>query len=153
MNQVVSREKLVDWLESLVTSLGFELVDVQWVSERGRYILRLLVDREGGMTLDHCVQLSREVSTHLDVAGLISSAYHLEVSSPGLDRPLKKKKDFEKFLGSVVKVQTKRPIAGRAHYKGVLLGVGDSSVRLEVDRHEYELLLDDIFKANVVFTG
>lgn len=101
-----------------VEGLGYELVAVQLGSEFGRWVLRLLVDRPGGITLQECAQLSREVSPHLDVADVIPWRYVLEVSSPGVRRPLTRAQDFERFRDERVVVRTREAIGGRKSFRG-----------------------------------
>ena len=105
------REKVLREVDAAVRpaveGLGYELVDLQLGSEYGRWVLRLLVDRPGGITLQECAQISREVSPHLDVADAIPSRYALEVSSPGVRRPLKRAQDFDRFLGEKIAVRTR----------------------------------------------
>ena len=117
-----SVEKL---LRPIVEDAGFELVDLQLRSEFGRWVLRLLVDRPGGITLDECAKLSRDVSPHLDVADILPFRYALEVSSPGIQRPLKGSSDFRRFVGETVHVQTAEAVDGRKTFRGRNLGVDD----------------------------
>ncbi|NTU59892.1 MAG: ribosome maturation factor RimP [Deltaproteobacteria bacterium] len=109
-------------LEPVVEDLGYELVDLQLRPEAGRLVLRLLVDRPGGITLDECARLSREVGPHLDVADLIPRRYVLEVSSPGVYRPLKRPEDFERFRGERIEVHTHELLDARKTFRGVNLG-------------------------------
>lgn len=119
-------------LKPVVEGLGYELVDLQLRTERGRLVLRLLVDRPGGITLDECAGLSREVSPHLDVADPIRGRYVLEVSSPGIRRPLKRARDFERFQGEKLVVRTHEPVQGRKTFRGRNLGVdGQQNLRVE----------------------
>src|SRR3989338_618436 len=133
MNKVVSLESIEQFLNPLLSSMGYELVDVQWVTDNHRRTLRILVDRESGITLDHCSSLSREIGTNLDVQDFIPWKYYLEISSPGLDRPLKKKNDFKRFLGHTIYLQTKSPIEGRSRYRGLLEMVKEDKVLLEIN--------------------
>lgn len=144
----------------VLTELGMELVDVEFQKEGQGWVLRLFIDREGGVTLDDCAAVSREVSTLLDVEDLIATAYHLEVSSPGLDRPLKKERDYERFAGRLVKVKTYERLDpdGRGHerkaFSGRLLGLAEGRVRVEqLDKKGgvVELPLAAIAKANLEF--
>ena len=113
-------------LEPIVAREGFELVEVEWGREGPAWVLRLFVDRPGGVNIDHCQELSRLVETVLDVEDFIEPAYNLEVSSPGLDRPLRKPADFERFAGQRVVVKTYGPLptAGgpRRNWTGTLRG-------------------------------
>jgi ribosome maturation factor RimP len=147
----VDIQTLEDFLDPLLSSMGYELVDLRWVQNQGRRILRLFVDCEGGMTLDKCATLSREVGTQMDVEECIPGSYNLEVSSPGLDRRLKKQSDFEKFSGRNITLQTRRPISGRSRYKGLLSGVEGDEVLMNVDKKEYRIQINNIAKANLVY--
>ncbi len=151
MNSSSTKESAEIFLDPLLSTMGYELVDVQWVVEYGRQILRLFVDREGGVTLDHCSSLSREIGTHLDVQDFMPEQYSLEVSSPGVDRPLRKKKDFERFLGSQIRVQTQLPIEGRSRYKGKLEKLENNNILVIVDKKEYWIAIEAIEKANLVY--
>ena len=117
------RERLIALIEPLLQRLGYELVDLEYSAGRAHAGLRLFIDREAGVTLDDCAQVSREVSTLLDVEDPIPSAYTLEVSSPGFDRVLRTQAHFGRFVGSRVFVELKEPRAGRRRYTGKLLTV------------------------------
>ena len=145
-------------IEALATELaaeiagafGLELVDAEYVKERGGYVLRVLIDKEGGVTLKDCERVSEVLSARLDEIDPIPSSYMLEVSSPGLDRPLKKRSDFERFAGRQVKLRTYAPIDGRKNWKGALLGLDGDDVKVEVDGEEYAVPLKMIARANLV---
>lgn len=135
-------KKIRNAVEELVLpvmeDLGFELVDLRILAESGRTILRIMADRPGGITLDECVKLSREISPHLDVADIVPYAYNLEVSSPGLRRPLRKLEDFARFIDQPVAVTTEKTIDGRKRFKGINRGLDDKgSVLIEVDGHTF----------------
>ena len=150
-------------------ALGLELVDVRIAREPAGSVLRVLIDRErppgvpmneGGVSLDDCTDVSRDLSTALDVTeegghGLLSGNYRLEVSSPGVDRPLVKLSDFARFAGETVKMTTRMPIATpageRRKLQGKLLGITGSDVRLTQDGHEVLVPHAEIVKANLVF--
>jgi ribosome maturation factor RimP len=142
----------------ILTDLGMELVDLELKREGRDWFLRLFIDKPGGVTLDDCVEVSREVSAILEVEDPIESAYRLEVSSPGLDRPLKKPADFERFAGQQVKLKTRTLIDPdeRGHrrktFVGELLGCDGTVVRLrQTDRRggDIVLALTDIEKAHL----
>jgi len=123
--------------EPLAASLGLELVDVEYRQEGGRMVLRIYIDRHGGVTLDDCAQVSRELAEILDVEDFIHCRYNLEVSSPGLDRPLKKLADYERFIGRLVKIRTIELLLddagnGRKTFTGELLGVDKGIVLLKL---------------------
>jgi ribosome maturation factor RimP len=150
---------MVDKIRSVVTGpvegAGYELVEVEWKREPGGWVVRLFVDRpEGGFSLDDCERISRELSAVLDVADVIPQAYSLEVSSPGLDRPLRTVDHFRRFRGEKAKVRLIAGVDGRRNFSGTIVGVLDdapSRVVMEVDGKEYTLPLDDLDRANLVY--
>ncbi len=131
--------------------MGFELVDVEFLSEHGRWVLRVYADKEGGITLDDCVSISREIGYLLDVEDMVRQRYVLEVSSPGLNRPLKKKKDYMKAIGKKVKIRISSPINGRRRFTGYLKKFQGKTVYLETDHNLVGLPFEDIEKASLVY--
>ena len=99
-------ERVETLVAPILEDLGYELVDIEYQREERGWILRFLVDRDGGINLDDCAAASREISSILDVEDVVGTAYSLEVSSPGIERPLKKVKDFERFAGHLAKIKT-----------------------------------------------
>ena len=142
-------EEVRQVIEPLLQSQGFELVDLEYQREPQGWILRIYLDREGGVTLDDCADVSGEIGAVLEVKDVIPNPYVLEVSSPGLTRPLKKPEDFNKFSNRLVKIKLYEPLEGRKNFKGTLLGLGGEKVRLEVEGRVYELPLQGIAKANL----
>ncbi|MCX5918685.1 MAG: ribosome maturation factor RimP [Deltaproteobacteria bacterium] len=136
-------------VEPILESQGLELVDLEYQRESQGWVLRIYLDREGGVSLDDCAGVSHEVGAVLEVKDLIPSAYILEVSSPGLTRPLKKPEDFNKFRNQMVKIKLYEPLDGRKNFKGTLLGLEGDRVRVEVEQQVYELPLQRIAKANL----
>lgn len=137
--------------EPVVLSRGLELVDVEFRRERQGWVLRIYIDRPGGVTLGDCVQVSEILSDLLDARDLIHHSYHLEVSSPGLDRPLRKPEDFERFAGDKAKITLREPLEGRRNFTGLLRGLKGSKVLLEVEGRVWELPLEDIKKAHIKY--
>jgi ribosome maturation factor RimP len=123
-------------LETLLTPLieqeGGEVVDMQWRREGHRWMLRLFLDKPAGLTLDDCEYFSNRVGAFLDEKDCISESYVLEISSPGLDRVVKKDKDFERFAGKPVKVKLKLPENGQRRWAGVLQGLDEGKVAVKV---------------------
>lgn len=117
-------------LEALLAAEAMELVDLQYRNERG-WVLRLFVDKPGGVTLDDCQAVSDKVGAFLDAANVMNHGYTLEVSSPGLDRVIKKDKDFQRFVGHRVAVRLRAPVEGRRRYQGFLKGLEDGRIVLE----------------------
>lgn len=137
-------------LEPGVRALGFELVDVE-LSGRGRHaVLRVYIDGPEGVTVDDCADVSRQLSGILDVEDPIPERYVLEVSSPGLDRPLTKREDFQRFIGEEVKVRTRRPLDGQRNFKGRLIDVERERVILDVGEKTMSLGFDSIEKARLI---
>jgi ribosome maturation factor RimP len=138
---------LAEIVEPTLAGLGFELVEMQ-VSNRGQF-LRIFIDRPEGITVDDCAGVSRHL-THLFAAEGIEYD-RLEVSSPGLDRPLRKEKDFERFAGRRAEVRMRAPdAAGRKRFTGVLRGAKDGVATLEVDGQDVALQLDALDRARLV---
>jgi len=146
-------------LEPVLARDGLELVDVEWLRLAGRWTLRVLVDKPGGVTIEDCQATSRTVEPLLDVEDFIEPAYNLEVSSPGVDRPLRKPNDFERFAGQRAQVKTFGPVesastpgAGpRKNWTGILRGFRDGAVEIEVDGHLHRIPHDQIAKANLEY--
>lgn len=128
---------------------GLELVHVELQGEPGGKILRLYIDKPGGVTLDDCIQLSRSLGDLLDVNLDDIGQYRLEVSSPGLNRPISKRQDFERFKGHPIKLKTIRPRDGRRNFSGVLMGITDDSVKLSVGDQMVLFPFESIQKANL----
>lgn len=134
-------------VESTLAGMGFELVDMQ-VSGGGR-LLRIFIDRPGGITVDHCAEVSRQLTRVFAVEGI--DYERLEVSSPGLDRPLRKAADFARFAGSKVDVRMRTPDAsGRRRFTGLLRGADGGVATVQVEGHDVVLKVDDIERARLV---
>ncbi len=140
--------------EPVVESMGYELVGVEFTGGINHGTLRVYIDREDGVSLDDCASISHQISGILDVEEPIQQGYDLEVSSPGLDRPLFKLIDFERFSGQLAKIKMSVAVDGRRNFKGVLQGIADSRlIEIEVDGEIYQLPLVDIGKANLIAQG
>jgi ribosome maturation factor RimP len=137
-------------LEPLLEAEGLSLVDLSFKWEPGGWVLRILIDKKQGVTLDDCALVSRELGQLLDVENIIPASYRLEVSSPGLDRPLKKEADFITYTGKRVRIKTREPIAGRRNFKGDLIGYAEGKVQVRVEGNEvFAIPLSSILKANL----
>ena len=139
-----------DLAAEIAGAFGLELVDAEYVKERGEYFLRVYIDKPGGVTLDDCEAFSVVLGERLDEVDPIPNSYSLEISSPGIERPLKKEADFERFAGRRVAVRTYAPLDGRKNWKGVLHGLSDGHVVLEVDGQRVTIPLTSIAKAHLV---
>lgn len=139
-------------IEPLLPSLGYELVDCEFVNDHG-WVLRVYIDKEAGpIAIADCADVSRSVSAALDVDDVIPQRYSLEVSSPGLNRPLRRLKDFERFKGEKARIRTVEPIDGRGNYFGILQGVAGDDILINVDGTEYKVPLAKIAKARLEYS-
>ena len=138
-------------LRPAVEETGKELLGVEYLSAGNHSVLRLFIDHENGIDVDDCAEVSRQVGAILDVEDPISSEYSLEVSSPGLDRPLFDKAHFEAVVNETIEVKISMPLNGRRKFKGKLIAVENDSLIVMVDNEEYELVISNIDKAHLVF--
>lgn len=153
------KKKLIELVNTLAEPLceaeGIELVHVEYQSEGRGMILRLYIDKPdinkaGGVTLDDCVFISRQLSDILDVSIDQDFSYNLEVSSPGIDRPLGKESDYEKFKGQTVMIKTSQAVEGRKKFQGILKGISDSKVIVLVNDKTFLIPYDMINRARLV---
>lgn len=135
--------------DPLLTNMEMELVEIQFRREGHGWVLRLFIDREGGVTIDDCAAVSREIGAYLEVEDLIDHAYHLEVSSPGLERPLKKRDDFIRFIGKLARIKLREPVAGQRVLVGALRGMEGNSVVLALDKETVQIDMGNISKARL----
>ncbi|MEQ9496781.1 MAG: ribosome maturation factor RimP [Deltaproteobacteria bacterium] len=153
LRQTVERVKTL--LDPVVEREGYELLDVEYVSDRGRMILRLYIDTvppgtpEKGVTVEDCSFVSRTVGDILDVEEVIGDKYHLEVSSPGLFRPLTKPAHFDRVVGERVKVKTFEKLDGRRVFTGTLTAHEGGELTVHIDGTDFSLNLDNVAKANL----
>lgn len=149
-------DRIVAVIEPSLADLGYELVRVYY-GGAGRPVLQIMIDRADGadVTIEDCTLASRTVSALMDVADPIAAAYELELSSPGIDRPLTRQKDFDSFVGYEAKVELRQAVDGRRRFRGRLLGVQGDTVRLadlDAEEDEFALPFSDIAKAKLVLT-
>lgn len=143
-------DKVKALAEPFLNDRGMELVDLQYTTEHGQKILRLFIDKPGGITIDDLSDVSREFGTILDVEDPIPQRYNLEVSSPGLDRPLTKEKDFVRYAGKKAKIKTREALDGRKNFKAVIDGVADGKVFVtDFDGKKFEIPLAIIDRARL----
>jgi ribosome maturation factor RimP len=153
----VDLQKVHEAIQPVVEGQGYELVDFEWKHENGSWVLRVFIDRREGaadpnVSVDDCANVSHELSAVLDVSDVIQPAYSLEVSSPGLNRPLKKEADFRRFVGQKAKIRTRHPVGeNRRNFSGRLVAVESGKVRIDVGDQVCEVPVDDVEKANLVY--
>ncbi|WP_456448153.1 ribosome maturation factor RimP [Thiolapillus sp.] len=143
--------KLQEIVRGVVEPMGYELVGVEYLSGyQGGNLLRVYIDQEEGINVDDCAAVSHQLSGVLDVEDPLPGQYSLEVSSPGLDRPIFDAEQFERYVGRKVNIKLDPSIGGRRKYKGLLLGLEDDHILVEVDGEVYPLYLDQIQEARLV---
>lgn len=143
-------KRLTEMLEAPVEAIGFELVGVEFIRAGKHSTLRLYIDSENGVEVDDCVNVSHQVSAVLDVEDPITNEYNLEVSSPGVDKPLFKPAHYQQVLDQTVNVKLQMPQDGRRNFKGTLKSCDDRNFIMVVDKEEFELAYDNVLKANLV---
>lgn len=137
-------------IEPAVDAVGYELVDVEYSGRGANARLRAYIDAPGGITVDDCETASRQISAVLDVEDPIPGEYQLEVSSPGLDRPLVKPEHFRRVVGQQVRISMRHHHLGRRRFTGVLAAVSADTVTVELDGESYDLAFADIERARLV---
>jgi len=135
--------------DPILLSEGMELVDVEYRRESRGWVLRLYLDKEGGITLDDCTRISQEVGRTLDVEDFIEAPYLLEVSSPGLTRRLKTEQDFMKYRNHLITVKTVDPVENRRRFRGRLLGISGNQIEMESDGGVLQIPISKVAKANL----
>lgn len=147
---VVLKDKLLELLAPEIEALGYELVELDAPGHGGTGTLRIYIDCDAGVGLEDCERVSHRVSGVLDVEDPIPGHYVLEVSSPGLDRPLRTDEHFRRQVGQLVKLVMVAGRAGRRRYKGTIVGVGDGELEIEVDDERLKLPLSEVESARLV---
>lgn len=150
LNMQTNMERVRSIIEPGVRALGYELVDAELAGQGRQVVLRVYIDHPEGVTVDGCALVSRQLSSVLDVEDPIPGHYMLEVSSPGLDRPLRKREDFSRFKGALIRIKTVAPVLGRRNFKGRLLGLEREHVVLEENNERFDLAFDNIDRARLV---
>ena len=144
-------DKLSKLVTSGVTALGYELVGIEQLSQGRHSVVRIYIDSERGITLDDCDKVGRQIGAILEVEDPIRGQYNLEISSPGLDRPLFTLAHFERFIGKQVSLRLHRPMEGQRKFKGIIEGVEGSRIQIALENEKVlELELDEIEKANLI---
>ncbi|MCZ2721136.1 ribosome maturation factor RimP [Marinomonas sp. 15G1-11] len=143
---------LEDLIRPVVEGLGYEFWGMEYLAQGKDSVLRIFIetDLESGISVDDCAKVSRQASSILDVEDPITGEYNLEVSSPGLDRPLFNLSQYEKYIGSIISLRLRVPFDGRRKFKGLLTALENDDVVIRVDQEEYLLPIDLIEKANLV---
>lgn len=149
-----ARQRVQDiWalVQPVIQAEGLRLIEVEYRREPKGWVLRLFIDREDGVTVDDCARISQVVGDLLDVADPIPTAYHLEVSSPGLNRPLRRREHFVEQVGNVVQVRTVEPLGRRRNFKGLLTSVGEDDFTVECDGQPFCIAFDLVERARLCY--
>ncbi|MGI5902254.1 MAG: ribosome maturation factor RimP [Desulfitobacteriia bacterium] len=144
-------DKVKKLAEPRVSELGLELVDVEYTKEGAHWYLRLFIDKDGGVDVDDCALVSHKISEILDRENPIPQAYMLEVSSPGVERPLTSKEDYEKYKGELVSIYSTKPYRGYTCFTGYLKGLEGERVVLEYEGQRIDIPYDLVEKAHLTF--
>jgi ribosome maturation factor RimP len=148
----VDREAIGRIIERVAAREGLELVHWETVGPRNNFVLRIYIDKPGGVSHGDCELVSNQVGTLLDLEDLILHRYVLEVSSPGIERGLYKRTDYERFAGSRIKLRLSEPIDGQRNFRGKLIGVAEDGVLLDADgRGQIEIPYEQIVQANIEY--
>ena len=145
-----SLKHLWDLFEPVVNGMGYELIEIEYQPNPKYGVLRLFIDKASGIQVEDCSAVSRQISAVIDVEDPVSGKFNLEVSSPGMDRPLRRAEDFQQFSGEVVKIKTSMPFEGQRNFKGLLKGLEEDLVIVECDDKEVRLPITAIDKARLV---
>ncbi|TWH77388.1 ribosome maturation factor RimP [Azomonas agilis] len=143
-------EQLQELLSPIVEALGYQCWGIEFFSQGRHSLLRVYIDHENGILIEDCEKVSRQLSGVLDVEDPISVEYTLEVSSPGMDRPLFTLEQFARHAGEQVRIKLRVPFEGRRNFQGLLRGIEEQDVVVVVEDHEYLLPIETIDKANIV---
>ena len=141
---------LWELFEPVVVSMGYELIEIEYHPNPNYGVLRLYIDKDSGVEVDDCSAVSRQISAILDVEDPVPGKFNLEVSSPGMDRPLRRLEDFQRFIGQEAKIKTGIPFEGQRNFKGYLSGVEDDLVIIKCESKEVRLPITAIDKARLV---
>ena len=142
--------QLTDLLRPVVESMGFVVWGLEFIAQGRQSMLRVFIDHANGINVDDCAAVSRQLSAVLDVEDPITQEYTLEVSSPGMDRPLFTIEQYQQYANHIIELRLRMPFEGRRKFKGQLIGVEQEDIVLVVDEHEYLLPVELIEKAHVV---
>ena len=149
-NLSAQRDKLEEMLRPGIEALGFDLWGIEYQSHAKRSMLRIYIDAEAGISVDDCAKVSHQVSGVLDVEDPITGEYTLEVSSPGMDRPLYRLEQYAEYIGSDINIRLRIAFEGRRKFQGRLVAIEGDEVVIQLDGHEYLLPFEQIDRAQIV---
>jgi ribosome maturation factor RimP len=144
-------EEVENCIEEILNNEGIELIDVEYRKEPNGRVLRILIDKEGGVNIDECGKISRQLSDILDVKDVIPFAYTLEISSPGLNRPLRKENDFKRFIGEKITLRTGDYFNDRKNFQGILIDYKEGTIYLDIEGKNFAIPHSIVKKANLIY--
>ncbi|WP_131782602.1 ribosome maturation factor RimP [Legionella gresilensis] len=144
------RKDIQDLIEPVVNQLGYILWGCEYLSQGKYSLLRIYIDKKDGVNIDDCERVSKQVSALLDVEDPIQGHYNLEISSPGIPRPLFDKEHYQQYIGYGIKLKLHKPIKGKRTIKGIIQSVKEDTFILNMDDEEYEVQFSQIIKANLI---
>lgn len=145
-----SLKHLWDLFEPVVNGMGYDLIEIEYLPNPKHGVLRLFIDKESGIQVEDCSAVSRQISAVIDVEDPVSGKFNLEISSPGMDRPLRRAEDFQNYSGEIVKIKTSMAFEGQRNFKGRLKGLEQDLVIVECEDKEVRLPITAIDKARLV---
>ena len=151
MTEASKKNRFDPILQPVIEGMGLEYVGYEFMSQGRHSTLRIYIDHESGVTIDHCTQVTRQLDAVLNVEEAIPGHYRIEVSSPGLERPLFKLVHFERFIGKPVKMKLYTPVEGQSHFQGSLDAVQDDKITLSTEEGSITVPFSEIVKANLIF--
>lgn len=144
-------DQVQELLEPIIVGLGYELYDVIYAKEGKEYYLRIFIDKEEGIGIEDCEKVNEAINDILDEKDIIPESYFLEVSSPGLERHLRKEKHFQKYIGKEIAIKLYRPVNKKREFTGILKSFENDKITLEVEKEILEFELKDTVSVNAVF--
>lgn len=143
------QDELVQLLSPTITDMGYELWGCEYLSQGKHSLLRIYIDKSDGIGIEDCQQVSKQVSALLDVEDPIPGNYSLEISSPGITRPLFSVEQYQRYIGQAVQVKTFKPVNGKRKFSGIIVSASESTIVLDINSEHKELLFSNIVKANL----
>ncbi|KGP64354.1 ribosome maturation protein RimP [Legionella norrlandica] len=143
------KDELVQLLEPIINSMGYELWGCEYLSQGKHSLLRIYIDKPDGIGIDDCQEVSKHVSSLLDVEDPIPGHYSLEISSPGIPRPLFSIWQYQRYIGHEIQVKTFKPVSGKRKLSGTIVSASENAVVLDINNEHQEILLSNIVKANL----
>jgi ribosome maturation factor RimP len=150
MAKIPIAQSVMNLIEPVLITEGLELVDVEYKKEGKSWVLRIFIDKEEGIKVEDCQKVSHLIGDLIDVEETIKTPFNLEVSSPGLNRSLKREKDFLKFKGKRIRLHSFSPVDNRRKFTGILTDFKDQTISMDIDGKPFEILLSQVVKANLV---